>query len=79
MLLVVEKGIIGVICHATHRFVKANNKYMKDYHKKKESSCLKYWDVNKLNGCTMSQKFPVKNFEWIKDTFNYFSRYLLPI
>ena len=31
MLLMVEKSIRGIICHAIHRCVKANNKYMKDY------------------------------------------------
>ena len=29
MLLIVEKGIRGGICHAIHRYAKANNKYMK--------------------------------------------------
>ena len=29
-LLVVEKGIRGGICHAMHRYAKANNKYIKD-------------------------------------------------
>ena len=29
MLLMVEGGIRGVICHAIHRYAKANNKYMK--------------------------------------------------
>ena len=33
MLLMVEKGIRGGICHARHRYAKANNKYMKDYNK----------------------------------------------
>ena len=34
MLLMVEKGIRGGICHAIHRyFAKANNKYMKNYDK----------------------------------------------
>ena len=42
MLLMVEKGIRGGICHAIHRYAKANNKYMKDYDKNKELSCLKY-------------------------------------
>ena len=38
MLLMVEKVIRGGICHAIQRYVKANNKYMKNYHKIKESS-----------------------------------------
>ena len=48
MLSMVEKGIIGGICHAVHWHIKANNKYMKDYDKNKESLYLKYWDVNNL-------------------------------
>ena len=31
ILLMVEKGIRGGICHAIHRYEKANNKYMKNY------------------------------------------------
>ena len=50
MLLMVKKGIRGGICHAIHRCVKASNKYMTDYDKNKESSYLKYWDVNNLYG-----------------------------
>ena len=46
MLLIVEKGIRGGICHAIHRYAKANNKCMKDYDKNERSSYLKYWDVN---------------------------------
>ena len=40
MLLTVEKGIRGRICHAIHQHAKANNKYMKNYDKNKESSYL---------------------------------------
>ena len=38
MLLMIEKRIRGDICHAIHRHAKANNKYMKNYDKDKESS-----------------------------------------
>ena len=34
----VEKGIRGELREAIHRYVKANNKYVKDYDKNKESS-----------------------------------------
>ena len=68
MLLMVERGIRGGICHAIHRYAKANNKYMKDYDKNKESPYLKYWNANSLYGWAMSQKLPVNKFEWLKDT-----------
>ena len=42
MLLMVENGIRGEICHAIHRYAKANNKYMKNYDKNEESSFLEY-------------------------------------
>ena len=31
MLLMVEEGIRGEICHSIHRYAKTNNKYMKHY------------------------------------------------
>ena len=68
MLWIVEKGIKRGIYHAVHQYAKANNKYMKDYDKNKESSYLKYWDGNNLYGWEMSQKLPVNKFEWIEDT-----------
>ena len=33
MLLMVEKGIRGGICHSIYRYANANSKYMKDYDK----------------------------------------------
>ena len=48
VLLMVEEGIRGGICHAVYQYAKANKKYMRDYNKNKESSYLKHWDVNNL-------------------------------
>ena len=64
----VEKGIRGRICHSIYRYEKANRKYMEDYAKNKESSYIQYWDVNNLYGWATSQKLPLNNLEWIKNT-----------
>ena len=68
MLLMVEEGIRGGICHSIHRYAKANNKYMKNYDKNKESSYIQYLDENNLYGWAMSQKLPVNGFKWVKNT-----------
>ena len=51
MLLMVEKGIRGAICHAVHRYAKANKKYMEDYDKNEESSYLKRIQDVIFRGC----------------------------
>ena len=65
MLLMVERAISGGICNSIHRYAKANNKYMKDYDKNKESSYLSYWDVNNLYSWEISQKLSLLNFEFL--------------
>ena len=70
MLLMVEKGTRGRICHAIHRYAKANNKYMKNYDKDTESSYLEYLDANNLYGWAMSQKLPVNGFKGQKSYLN---------
>ena len=37
MLLIVEEGIRGGMCHAVHRYAKAKNKYVKNYDEEEES------------------------------------------
>ena len=59
MLLMVEEGIRGGICHAIQRYAKANNKYMNGYDRKKKSSYIQYLDANNLYGKTMTEKLPV--------------------
>ena len=66
MILMIEKGIRGGICQATHRYAKANNKYMNNYNEDIESSYIAYLDANNLYGWTMSQKVPVNGFKWVK-------------
>ena len=67
MLLMVEKGIRGGICHAIHRYAKANNKYMKNYDKNKKRSYIEYLDANNLYGLAMSQKLPVDGLKLKKN------------
>ena len=71
MLLEVDKGVRGGICHSIYQYAQAKNKYMKSYNENKELSYIHYWDVNNLCGWAMSKKLPVNNFEWIKDTFQF--------
>ena len=58
MLLMIEKGIRSGICHEIHRYAEANNKYMKNRNKDKESSYIEDIDANNLYGWEMSQTFP---------------------
>ena len=67
LLLMIEKDIIGGICHSVYQYENANDKYMKDYDKNKESLYLQYCDVNNLYGWEMSQKLPLNNFGRIED------------
>ena len=68
MLLMVEEGIRGRICHSIHRYAKANNKYMENYNKNEESLYIQYLHANNLYDWAMSQKLPVNGFKWVEDT-----------
>ena len=67
ILLMIEEGIRGGICHAIQRYAKGNNKYIRDYDKNKESSYIQYLDANNLYGKAMSEKLPVRGFRWMTD------------
>ena len=63
----IEEGIRGGICHAVHRNAKANNEYMKNYDKSKESSYIQYLDANNLYGAAMSEKLLINEFKLVND------------
>ena len=67
MLLLFEKGIRGGMCNTVCKYVKANNKYMKNHDKTKESIFLMYVDANNLYGKAISKKLPVDEFTWETD------------
>ena len=82
MLLIVEKGTRGGICHAIHRYAKANSKYMWNCDKNIESSYLMYLHANNLYEWAMPQKLPVNGFKWIKKLSEFnedFIKYMMKI
>ena len=58
MLLMVEKGIRGEICHCIYWYAEAKNKYINDYDKNN----IQYWDINNSYVWAMSQNLPANNF-----------------
>ena len=62
-----ENGVRGGIRQTTHRYAKANNKYMKNYDKSIESSYLVFLDANNLYGLAKPQKLLVNGFKWVKN------------
>ena len=65
MLLMFERGIRGGITQAVHRYASANNPYMEECDKNKETNYLQYLDANNLYGWAMSQPLPTGEFRWI--------------
>ena len=69
MLLFFEQGTRGGISTITHRFGKANNKYMGEaFDPEKPSTFLTYLDANNLYGWAMTQALPVGDFKWMSKT-----------
>lgn len=65
-----EKGLRGGTSMISHRYAKANNKYMKDYNPEDISSYIMYLDANNLYGHAMSRQLPYGGFEWINYEIN---------
>ena len=76
MLLTIGKEIRSGIYYSINGYAKAKNKSIKDYNKNKESSYLKYWNVNNFYDSSVSQKLSVNSFEWAKDIFEFDESFL---
>ena len=68
--MTVQNGNRGEICYAIHRYAKANNKYIKNYNKNIELSCLMYLDANNLYVWAMFQQLHANEFKWKKMYLN---------
>jgi hypothetical protein len=65
MYLFCERAKRGGICVISHKYAKANNKYLPDYKKSEKSYYIMYLDANNLYGWAMSQKLPFRKFKWV--------------
>ena len=54
MLLLVEEGTRGGVCHSIYRYAKANNKYMKDYDKKIKNRNIEMKIISMVRQCYKS-------------------------
>ena len=68
-----ERGIRGGVSMISHRYAKANNKYLQDYNPNDISSYIIYLDANNLYGGSICESMPFGEFEWIEnvDVVNY--------
>jgi len=67
MLYFFQEAIIGGLSFISKRYVKVNNKYMKDFDNTQDSSYFIPLDANNLYGNAMSQYLPYKDFKWCTD------------
>ena len=68
MYQMIQLAVRAGICHASVRYVRANNKYIGSrYRPEEESSFIFYIDATNLCGYAMSQALPNGDFTWLSD------------
>ena len=66
MYRMIQPNIRGGMCHASVRYVRANNKLMGSlYDPTKPTSYIMEVYANNLYGWAMSQEMPERKFEWV--------------
>ena len=58
----------------SHRYAKANNKYMDNYDSSQPSKYITYLDANNLYGWAMSKPLPTGGFKWMTNLNNWKNR-----
>jgi len=61
--MLIEKGMRGGIATISHRYARANNKYLKNYNPNEKSSYIINLDANNLYGYSMTEPLPISDFE----------------
>ena len=74
MLLIAEKGIRGGMCQSTHRYAKANNKYMKNDDKKNWAIISNIFRRKQFVWMDNVSKLPVNGFMWCNDHLSDFNK-----
>lgn len=64
----IQNGIRGGLCVCSHRYAKANHKYMSSYDSTKPSCFIVYLDCNNLYGFSMCQYLPYSDFRFLNET-----------
>jgi hypothetical protein len=68
MLLMIKRGVRGGVSTISHRYGKANNKYMgAAFDSSQPSTFIPYLDANNLYGWAMSKPLPTHGFKWMSD------------
>ena len=63
----ISQGVRGGISSIMHRYAKANNPRLYDYHPNEPESYIMYFDCTNLYGYAMTQYLPFSNFHWLSE------------
>lgn len=68
IIRMIQSGIRGGLCMCSHRYAKANHKYMPEYDASQPQSFIVYLDCNNLYGFSMCQYLPYSNFRFLDES-----------